>query len=129
MTSIQLHGDPMLVRSTVQSLLLSATLLSAGALHAAEPFQLEEASIDSIQSAIRSGATTCRQVVQGYITRARAYNGICAKLVTADGAKVQTMPGTVRAGAPLKFPTETLAISKLVPDFAQYKGLPPDFGR
>ena len=35
----------------------------------------------------------------------------------------------MRAGAPLKFPTDTVAINKLVPDFDKYKGLTPDFGR
>jgi len=119
----------MLAHSTIRSLLLSTTLLSAGLLHAAEPFQLEEASIESIQNAIHSGATTCKQVVGGYIARARAYNGICAKLVTKDGGKVASVPGTTRAGAQLKFPTDTLAITKLVPAFDKYKGLPPDFGR
>lgn len=119
----------MMVRSTARSMLLSAALLCATVAQAAEPFQLEEASIDSIQSAIRSGATTCQRVVEGYIARARAYNGTCSKLVTKDGAKVKPVPGAIRAGVPLKFSTETLAIDKLVPDFDQYKGLPPDFGR
>ena len=103
----------MSLRSTVRSMLLSAALLSASVVHAAEPFQLEEASIESIHGAIRSGATTCQQGVEGYIARARAYNGICSKLVTADGAKAKAVPGTMRAGAPLKFPTQTLAIGKL----------------
>ncbi|HMN47040.1 MAG TPA: amidase family protein [Povalibacter sp.] len=119
----------MAVHLSVRTLLLSAALLGAGAAHAAKPFQIEEASIESIQDAIRSGETTCRQVVQDYITRARAYNGVCSKLVTAEGTKIKAVPGAVRAGAPLKFPTATLAIDKHVPDFDKYKGLPPDFGR
>src|SRR5262245_17903319 len=118
----------MAVRSISRTLALSAALLATTVLQA-EPFHLEEASIASIQGAIRSGATTCKQVVQGYIARARAYNGTCAKLVTADGAKVKAVPGATRAGAQLKFPADTLPISKLVPDFASYKGLTPDFGR
>jgi hypothetical protein len=119
----------MTVRTLVRSLMLSTTLLGASIVHAAEPFELEEASIESIHDAIRSGATSCKQVVEGYIARARAYNGMCSKLVTADGAKVKPAKGAVRAGAPIKFPTDTLAISKLVPDFDKYKGLTPDFGR
>lgn len=119
----------MAVHISVRTLLLSAALLGAGVVHAAKPFQIEEASIESIQGAIRSGETTCRQVVQDYITRARAYNGACSKLVTADGAKIKAVPGAVRAGAALKFPTATLAIDKHVPDFDKYQGLPPDFGR
>jgi len=116
-------------RAIIQSILMTAVLLGTSVLQAAQPFQLEEASIESIQSAIRSGATTCQKVVEGYIARAHAYNGTCAKLVTADGANVKTVAGTTRAGAPLKFPTETLAISKLLPDFDKYKGPSPDLGR
>jgi amidase len=106
-------GIPMSVSVRVQTFILSAAALCAFAAQT-EPFHLQEASIDSIQNGIRSGETTCKQVVEGYIARARAYNGICAKLVTADGAKVAAVPGTVRAGAALKFPTDTVAISKLV---------------
>jgi hypothetical protein len=75
----------MAARSMSRSILL-ATLLATSFVQAAEPFQLEEASIQSIHAAIRSGATTCKQVVEGYIARARAYNGTCSKLVTATGA-------------------------------------------
>ncbi len=109
------------------SILLAAALCALGT--QAQAFSLQEASIDSIQQGIRSGEVTCKQVVEAYVARAKAYNGICAKLVTPDGAKIKTALGTVRAGAPLKFPTDTLAISKMVPDFDKYTGLKPDFGR
>jgi len=92
-------------------------------------FQVEEASIEDIQTAIQNGKTTCRQVVQAYINRARAYNGICTALVTADGKPVRSGLGTVRAGSPVKFPTGTVAVSKILPDFGKYKGLPLDYGR
>ena len=52
--------------------------------HAA--FAVEEATIDGIHAAIRSGRTTCSAIVHAYIDRARAYNGVCRSLVTADGA-------------------------------------------
>jgi amidase len=117
----------MSMRVTIHTLLVSTAALCSFAAQA--EFHLQEASIDSIQAGIRSGDTTCKQVVEGYIARARAYNGICAKLVTADGAKVSDVLGTVRAGVPVKFPTDTLAINKLVPDYDKYKGLKPDFGR
>jgi Asp-tRNA(Asn)/Glu-tRNA(Gln) amidotransferase A subunit family amidase len=104
------------------------TALGPFATQAAE-FHLQEATIESIHQGIRSGEVTCKQVVEGYVARARAYNGICAKLVTADGAKAPKVSGTVRAGAALKFPTDTISISKLVPDFDKYKGPSPDFGR
>jgi len=105
---------------------LATALLS---LTARAEFKLEETTIDNIQNGIRSGEVTCKQVVEGYIARARAYNGVCTKLVTADGAKAPKATGTMRAGLPLKFPTETVAIDKLIPDFDKYKGLKPDFGR
>ncbi len=92
-------------------------------------FQLHEATIDDLHKGIRSGEVTCKQIVEGYLARARVYNGICTRLVTADGGKIPAAVGTVRAGAPLKFPTDTVAISKVVPDFKKYKGLTPDFGR
>ena len=119
----------MRVCSTARCMVVMAALLGASVAQATEPFELEEASIESIHGAIRSGATTCQQVVEGFIARARVYNGTCSKLVTKDGAKVKAVPGAVRAGAPLKFATDTLAINKLVPDFDKYTGLQPDFGR
>ena len=78
----------MSVRIPIRSLLFSVLALSHCLTQAANtPFQLQEASIDSIHRGIRSGEVTCKQVVEGYVARARAYNGICTKLVTADGAK------------------------------------------
>ena len=92
-------------------------------------FQVEEASIESTQTAIQSGETTCQQVVQAYIDRAKAYNGICTALVTKDGAPVQNKLGTVRAGSALKFPTATVAVNKILPNLDKYKGLPIEYGR
>ena len=37
-------------------------------------FQLQEATIDGIHNAIRNGETTCKQVVEAYVARAKAYN-------------------------------------------------------
>jgi amidase len=92
-------------------------------------FRLEEATIADVHRAIQSGQITCRAFVQAYIDRAKAYNGVSDRLVTRDGAPIPPAPGTVRAGAPLKFPAETVAISTLVPDFDQYAGPPIEFGR
>ena len=52
-------------------------------------FAVEEATIDGIHAAIRSGRTTCSAIVHAYIDRARAYNGVCTNLVTADGADIR----------------------------------------
>jgi amidase len=87
-----------------------------------EPFVLEEATIDELHAAIRAGQITCVEIVQHYIERARAYNGVCSLLVTEDGAPVPEATGTVRAGAPLRFPTETVKASKILPDLDKYKG-------
>ncbi len=56
---------------------------------AAMPFRLEEATIDELHAAIRAGQTTCVEVVQRYLARVRAYNGVASLLVTEDGAAVR----------------------------------------
>ena len=93
------------------------------------PFAIEEATIDRIHGAIRSGHTTCQAIVQAYIDRARAYNGICTALVTADGRDVPPASGPVRAGEPLTFPTKTTKASTIFPNLQQYRGKPLDLGR
>jgi amidase len=95
----------------------------------ARPFRVEEATIDDLHRAIRSGATTCVDVVQQYIERARAYNGVCTALVTEDGAPVPPAPGAVRATRPLSFPTGTVPAATLLPDLDRYEGPPLEFGR
>ena len=92
-------------------------------------FHLQEATIDDVHRAIREGQITCRGLVQLYINRAKAYNGVSDELVTKDGAPVPSAPGVVRVGSPLKFPTATVAISTLLPDFDQYAGPPIELGR
>jgi Asp-tRNA(Asn)/Glu-tRNA(Gln) amidotransferase A subunit family amidase len=92
-------------------------------------FAIEEATIDGIHVAIRSGQTTCRGIVQAYIDRARAYNGVCTSVVTPDGADIAPATGYVRAGAPLTFSTRTTKASTIFPDLDQYRGKPLDYGR
>src|SRR5690242_10493476 len=92
-------------------------------------FHLQEATIDDVHRAIRQGQITCRGLVQLYINRAKAYNGVADELVTKDGAPIPSAPGVVRVGSPLKFPTSTVAISTLLPNFDQYAGPPIEFGR
>ena len=91
-------------------------------------FHVEEASITDIQSAIKGGQTSCKQVVQAYLARARAYNGACTALLTKDGAPIPQAYGMVRAGAPVKYPTQTVAASTVFPDLDQYAGSPIEFG-
>jgi Asp-tRNA(Asn)/Glu-tRNA(Gln) amidotransferase A subunit family amidase len=92
-------------------------------------FRLEEATIDDLHAAIRSGATTVVDVVQRYLARVRAYNGVSSMLVTADGAPVPEARGVVRAGSTLKFPTQTVRASTILPDLDKYQGPPIEYGR
>jgi amidase len=92
-------------------------------------FQIEEATIADLHRAIQDGRTTCRGIVQAYLDRAKAYNGVSNYLVTKDGAPIPPPPGQVRAGAPLKFPTRTIAIGAVLPNFDEYIGPPIEFGR
>jgi Asp-tRNA(Asn)/Glu-tRNA(Gln) amidotransferase A subunit family amidase len=93
------------------------------------PFALEEATIDELHAAIKAGQTTCVEIVQYYLDRVRAYNGVASRLVTEDGASIPEATGAVRAKAALRFPTHTLKASTVLPDLDKYKGPPLEFGR
>jgi len=95
----------------------------------ADALQIEEASIGDIQRAIQQGETTCMQVVEAYVERARAYNGVCTQLVTAGGGPIAPGRGAVRAGVPIEFPATTLPVREILPDYDDYRGLPIEFGR
>ena len=95
----------------------------------ATSFQLVEATIDKLQAAIQAGDTTCVAVVEEYISRARAYNGVSSLLVTEDGAPVVPAAGAVRAQSPIEFPTETVKASDVLPDLDKYQGPPLEYGR
>ena len=94
-----------------------------------ERFPCEESSITDIQSAIRAGRATCKDVVQAYIDRAKAYNGVCTELVTNDGMPIPPSTEILRAGAPIKYPTGTVAASTVFPDLDKYQGLPLELGK
>ena len=113
------------------ALVVSATAAFAPALAWAQQgqFQVEEASITDIHNAIRAGQTTCQQVVQAYLERAKAYNGACTALVTKDGEPIAPATGMFRAGAPLAYPTKTVPVSKVFPNYDQYSGRPLELGR
>ena len=115
--------------------LLAGWLLAAGA--AAAPssapararFHIEEATIADLHRAIQHGETTCTAVMESYIERARAYNGVCVQAITRDGASIPAARGPIRAGRPLSFPTSTTPVSAILPKFDEYSGPPIDFGR
>src|SRR5262249_26365521 len=50
-------------------------------------------------------------------------------LVTEDGASIPEAPGTVRAQAPLRFPTATVEASTILPNLDKYMGPLLEFGR
>jgi Asp-tRNA(Asn)/Glu-tRNA(Gln) amidotransferase A subunit family amidase len=117
----------MKTQSTIVGILL--TLAPVCAFGQQGQFHLEEATINSLHNAIRSGEITCQGVVQAYVNRAKAYNGICTSLVTKDGADIPQLFGATRAGEPVAFPTKTVPASSVLPNLDQYKGLPIEFGR
>jgi Asp-tRNA(Asn)/Glu-tRNA(Gln) amidotransferase A subunit family amidase len=117
----------MSLRTTIGTVVVLASTLCAS--EAAAQFQLQEASIESVHRAIQRGDVTCKQVIEAYVARAKAYNGTCSVPVTEDGAKLPKVTGAVRAGAPVTFPTESVALTKIVPDFDKYTGYKPDYGR
>jgi len=92
-------------RHGVSIRLLAIALLSApiavGASRICGAFEIEEATIPALHAAISSGEVTCKAVVEAYVARAKAFNGICTALVTADGKRVPATNGYIRAGAPL----------------------------
>src|SRR5215204_2779357 len=74
--------------------LLATGILGALTVTSSEPraqeapfrFHLMEATIPDVHRAIREGQITCRGLVQAYINRANAYNGVCNQLVTEENA-------------------------------------------
>ena len=115
---------------SLRTILLLCVLAATGCSRPTPPaFHLQEATIESIHAAITSGETSCRAIVEAYINRAKAFNGVCTALVTRDGAPVAETTGAVRATAPLKFPTQTVAAATIFPDLDKYAGLPLDYGR
>jgi Asp-tRNA(Asn)/Glu-tRNA(Gln) amidotransferase A subunit family amidase len=92
-------------------------------------FHVEEATIAELHTAIQNGQTSCRAVVQAYLDRAKAYNGTCTSLVTKNAGSIAPATGPVRSGAPVTYPTTTVAASAILPDLDQYTGPPIEFGR
>src|SRR5258708_18154582 len=87
-------------------------------------FQLEEATIAGLHAAIRDGRATVTDVVKNYLARVRAYNGVASVLVTPDGGAGAAAQGVGRAGAALRFPSETVKASTILPHLENYKSPP-----
>lgn len=124
-------------RSSGGAALVALTILSASnggiglayGQAARTDFSVVETTIAGTHAAIQAGQVTCTQIVQQYIDRAKAYNGVCTALVTKDGANIPAVKGYVRAGAQIAFPTRTVAASTIFPNLSEYKGAPLDYGR
>ena len=110
-------------------LLLPGIVVAQSTTGQPDGFRLEESTIEGIQLAIQEGQISCQGLIQAYVDRARAYNGACTQLVTVDGGPVEPASGPVRAGSPVRFPTSTVAVSSVLPDFDRYAGIPLDLGR
>ena len=86
MRSSSSHTPRQRARHLMLVALAAAALSSTGVSRdASAQFKLEEATIGGIHDAIKSGALTCKGLVQAYLERASAYNGVCTQLVTNDG--------------------------------------------
>lgn len=62
-------------------------------------FHLVEADIDQIQTAMRSGALTARQLVTLYLRRIRAYNGVCVEQPDGPLGRIRTIPNAGQINA------------------------------
>ena len=113
----------------IKSLPLFALLLFICGPALGDHFDIEEVTIKELHSAIQDGHTTCQQVVQSYIERIQAYNGACTALITQNGSAIPQTYGNVRAGSRVQFPTQTVAVDKILPNLDQYEGLPLELGR
>ena len=92
-------------------------------------FEVVEASVADLHEAIRNGRAKVVEVVQKYIDRVRAYNGVSSMLVTENGKEVPKVDGVIRGGMQLTFPTRTKNVAEVLPDLDKYKGPPLEFGR
>src|SRR5262249_36577349 len=79
-------------------------------------------TIADLHRAIREGRTTCVALVRHYIDRVCAFNGVASRLVTEDGRPVPETTGAERAMPPLRFPTETVKASTILPHLDKHKG-------
>jgi len=93
----------------------------------AQPFRLEEATIEALHAAITSGRTTCVAVVQHYIDRVRAYNGVASALVTTDGASIPEAPGAVRAAISFLLANNAFDVRHDLMPLSAFPPAPPKF--
>jgi len=73
------------------------TAIASSAAGAAGSFHVEEATIADMHAAIQSGETTCTEIIQQYIARAKVYNnGLCTALVTPEAVlRIERRPASL----------------------------------
>ena len=94
-----------------------------------KPFRVDEATIDELHAAIKSGRTTCRRG-RPAVHRPRARLQRRRQPARDRGRRPDTGDDGRRARmAPLRFPTETVKASTVLPDLHKYTGPALEFGR
>jgi Asp-tRNA(Asn)/Glu-tRNA(Gln) amidotransferase A subunit family amidase len=81
------------------SLALSACRGDAPAASPPSPFQLEEATIARIQTAIKAKQITVRALVEQYLARVKAYNGTCVNEPQGILGPITTIPNAGQVNA------------------------------
>ncbi|MDB5988191.1 MAG: amidase, partial [Nevskia sp.] len=98
--SIKLRARNCLLALACSTLLALSTAAAASAAaaakaapaHKAAGFHLEEATIDAIQQAIKHRQITSTQIVQAYLARIKAYNGVCVQQPEGILGPIATIP-------------------------------------
>ena len=94
-----------------------------------DDFRLEEATIEDLHKAIKSGKTTCEKVIERYIERVRAFNGVCSMLITEDGAPVKRGTRCRTYYSADDVPHRNGEGLNRLPDLDKYRGPPIEYGR
>ena len=76
-----------------------------------------------------SGRTTCVAVVQHYIDRVRAFNGVASMLVTEDGAACPKRSARYARWRRFGSRPQSVKAAEVLPDLDKYKGPPLEYGR
>ena len=85
-------------------LLLSSVIVALPVADAAgedegKKFQIEEATIEDIHNAIKSGEITATDLVQMYLERIKAYNGVCVNEPEGILGPISTIPNAGQLNA------------------------------
>jgi amidase len=82
-------------RGAVASVLVAGACLGLApmaAAHGRDDFEIEEATIEEIQTAIKRREVTTKEIVQAYLDRIKAYNGTCVNQPEGLLGPISTIP-------------------------------------